>query len=119
MDHSWAFRDLGVTPPASPFPVVICPTGARLMTVSLRYGQRLPKTKVQKSGNAKDSDAVPDAAVGKADTACPGDRDDVVAATALAAISRALESNTRSLCSLAAGMEKNTRMMVRMIELMS
>ena len=57
------------------------------------------------SANAKDGDAEPDAAAGKADTACPGDRDDVAAVATLGPISRALESNTRLLCSLAAGIE--------------
>ena len=57
------------------------------------------------SANAKDGDAEPDAAAGKADTACPGDRDDVAAVATLGPISRALENNTRLLCSLAAGIE--------------
>ena len=63
------------------------------------------KDKGATSANAKDSDAEPDAAAGKADTACPGDRDDVAAVATLGPISRALENNTRLLCSLAAGIE--------------
>ena len=63
------------------------------------------KAKGATSANAKDSDAEPDAAAGKADTACPGDRDDVAAVATLGPISRALENNTRLLCSLAAGIE--------------